>query len=375
MHAANSRPLLGRHILLLNWRDSWHPEAGGSEYYVEQMARGLVGAGASVTMLSPRYTGARRRETVDGIDYVRYGGRLTVYLLVPLLALLGRLPRHDVAVEVQNGMPFLASAYLRGPVVVLVHHVHREQWPILFSRRVARFGWWLESRVAPWVARHSSYITVSEATRRELVGLGVDDERITIVHNGSPERGDWTEAPRSASPALIVLGRLVPHKRVELAIDAVADLSVEFPDLTLDVVGEGWWHTHLVDHARERGVLDRVRFHGHVSDEEKHRLLARAWVSAVPSVKEGWGLVIVEAGLHETPSIAFRAAGGVAESVVDNETGYLVNDPDELAGAISVVLRDPALRDELGRMARKHARSFSWSGSQDRFAQHLESLV
>jgi len=203
--------LHGRHVLVLNWRDGNHPEAGGSEVYVEQMARGMVERGATVTMLGPRYPGAPRREVVDGIEHRRYGGRLSIYLLVPLLAVLGRLPRHDVAVEIQNGVPFLASAYLRGPVVVLVHHVHREQWPILFSPAVARFGWWLESRVAPFVGRRTPYITVSDSTRRELAELGVDDDRITVIRNGSPARGDLVEAPRSAHPSVVVLGRLVPH--------------------------------------------------------------------------------------------------------------------------------------------------------------------
>lgn len=369
-------PLLhGRHVLVLNWRDGNHPEAGGSEVYVEQMARGMVERGATVTMLGPRYPGAPRREVIDGIEHRRYGGRLSIYLLVPLLALLRRLPRHDVTVEIQNGVPFLASAYLRRPVVVLVHHVHREQWPILFSPRVARFGWWLESKVAPAVGRRSPYITVSDATRRELVELGVHDDRITVIRNGSPSRGDLVDTTRSSHPSVVILGRLVPHKRVELAIDAVAELSAEFPRLELTVVGEGWWHSHLVEHVQSHGLTDRVHFTGHVSDEEKHAHLARAWVGAVPSVKEGWGLVIVEAGLHQTPSVAFRSAGGVQESLLDGETGLLVDELPGFAEAMGRLLRDAALRDRLGVMAEKHARSFTWEASQEAFGHLVARLI
>jgi glycosyltransferase involved in cell wall biosynthesis len=367
--------LHGRHVLILNWRDGNHPEAGGSEVYVENMARGMVERGAAVTMIGPRYPGAPRRERIDGIEHRRYGGRLSIYLMVPLLALFRRLPRHDVVVEIQNGMPFLASAYLRGPVVVLVHHVHREQWSILFSPRVARFGWWLESKVAPAVGHASTYITVSDATRRELVDLGVDDDRITVIRNGSPERGDLVETARSARPSIVVLGRLVPHKRVEIAIDAVATLSGEFPDLELTIVGEGWWHTHLVDHVRRLALTDRVVFTGHVSDDEKHAHLSRAWVGAVPSLKEGWGLVIVEAGLHQTPTVAFRSAGGVQESILDGETGLLVDEVPGFARAIGSLLRDDALRDQLGVMAEKHARSFTWDASQEAFGRLVAGLI
>lgn len=365
----------GRHVLILNWRDGRHPEAGGSEVYVEHMAAGLVDRGAIVTMIVPRYAGSSRSETVDGIHYRRYGGRLSIYLIVPILAFLRLLPRHDVAIEVQNGVPFLASAYLRVPVLVLVHHVHREQWPVLFSPPVAQFGWWLESRVAPAVGRSSQYVTVSQCTRRELVGLGVDDDRIMVVHNGSPHWGDLVAAERSEQPSLVVLGRLVPHKRVELAIDAVHRLAREFPDLRLDIVGEGWWHRHLTTHVDDLGVGDRVHFHGHVSDEEKHALLARAWVSAVPSLKEGWGLVIVEAGLHQTPSVAFREAGGVQESLLDGVTGRLVDDAGEFTATLGALLRDDELRAELGIAAEKHARSFTWEASQEKFGGLVAGLL
>ena len=357
------------HVLFLNWRDTGHPEGGGSELYVEQMARGLAERGAHVTMLCPRYPGAARREVRDGVHYRRIGGRLTIYLLVPLLALLRRLPRHDVVVEIQNGVPFCASAYVRCPVVVLVHHIHREQWSIVYGALGARFGWWLESKVGPWVGRRSQYVTVSEASREELVELGVDSERIAVVHNGSPHHSDLVDAPRSESPELVVLGRLVPHKRVEIAMDVVRDLAPEFPGLSLTVVGEGWWHDSLVEYAAEHGVTDRVLFTGHVSEEEKHQHLARAWVSLVPSVKEGWGLVIVEAALHQTPCVAFSAAGGVRESIVHRETGFLAEDAVEFTHHVRRLLEDEALREDLGRHAEKHARSFDWEPSRQKFAE------
>jgi len=367
--------LRGRHVLILNWRDTCHPEGGGSELYVEQMGRGLVDRGARVTMLCPRFRGSRRREVHHGMQIRRVGSRLTIYLLVPLMALFRRLPRHDVVVEIQNGVPFLASAYLRTPVLVVVHHIHREQWVILFKPMAARFGWWLESRVAPHVARHSHYVTVSEATRHELAGLGVDPARISVVHNGSPERGDVMAGERSATPEIVVLGRLVPHKRVEIAIDALRALAERHPDLRLTVVGEGWWHHSLLTHAESSGVADRVTFTGRVSEADKHVLLARAWVNVMPSVKEGWGLVVVEAGLHRTPTVAFRSAGGVRESIKDGETGLLADDPADLVACVERILDDEHLREDLGTRAEKHARSFEWPASQAAFAAEVAQRV
>ncbi|MFN8195060.1 MAG: glycosyltransferase family 4 protein [Nocardioidaceae bacterium] len=362
-------------MLILNWRDEHHPEAGGSEVWVGQMARGLVQRGVEVTMLCPRYPGALRREVVDGVHYRRVAGRLTVYLVVPLLALLRRLPRHDAVVEIQNGVPFLAASYSRKPVLVVVHHVHREQWRILFRPALARFGWWLESRVAPRVARHAPYVTVSEATRQELADLGVDAERVSVVRNGSPTKDVANEpSSRSDVPEMLVLSRLVPHKRVEIALEAAQRLRHELPDLQVTVVGEGWWHQHLTDRVAELGLRDVVTFTGHVSEAEKHRLLGRAWVHALPSVKEGWGLVVVEAGLHQTPTVAFRSAGGVRESLVDGETGLLADDEADFTHALGRLLTDADLRDRLGVAAEKHARSFTWEPSQEQFAGLVDLL-
>lgn len=367
--------LSGRHVVVLNWRDVGHPEAGGSEVYVDQVAHGLVDRGARVTMLSPRYRGSRRRETIDGVRHVRVGGRLSIYVLAPLLLRSCLLGRADAVVELQNGVPFLATAWAGRPVVVLVHHVHREQWPIVFGPRAARVGWWLESRLAPRVARRSRYVTVSEATRAELALQGIDPQRVAVVHNGSPERGDLTEAARTEHPSLVVLGRLVPHKQVEVALRTLAALRPEVPGLTLTVVGEGWWHHQLEQLADELGVTDAVTFTGHVSDAEKHWHLDRAWVALLPSVKEGWGLAIVEAGLHRTPTIAFAHAGGVAESIVDNETGLLASDELDFTRLTRALLLEDGLRERLGIGAEKHARSFTWPATRGRFARVVADVL
>jgi glycosyltransferase involved in cell wall biosynthesis len=363
-------------VLVLNWRDTRHPEGGGSEVYVENIAAGLVRGGSAVTMFCARYPGSMAREVVDGVTVVRRGGRFSLYLWACLLYVTGRLGRPDVVVEVQNGMPFLASLYCRRPVVVLVHHVHRKQWRVVLPRPLADLGWWLESRVAPWAARGHSYVTVSDATRRELAGLGVDPARIQVVHNGtSPVPPDLLVTARAAQPTVAVVGRLVPHKRVELALDAVARLLPDVPELRLDVVGHGWWQHRLEEHARRAGLVDRARFLSYVDERTKHEVLGAAWVLAVPSLKEGWGRVVAEAGTHGTPSVGFREAGGLAESVHDGVGGLLVDDFAGFTDALRRLLCDEDLRDALGAGARAHALTFTWEGSVAAFADVLVGAV
>ena len=364
----------GRDVLFLNWRDLTHPEGGGSELYVESLATRLVRGGDRVTVFCADHGGAPRDEVKDGVRFVRRGSHHTVYVWAAIFLVLGRLGRKGMVVEVHNGVPFLARLFTRRKVVVLVHHVHREQWHVVFGPRAARIGWWLESWVAPRVNRRCSYVAVSQITKAELIGLGIDATRISVVYNGSAPPTPTT-ATRASVPTIAVLGRLVPHKRVELVLEAAARLRDEHPGLQVEIAGEGYWRDALTRKIEALGLEDVAHLLGRVSEQDKHDLLARAWVHAVPSIKEGWGLSVVEAGRHATPSVAFRYAGGVAESVLDGVSGVLVADEAEFHDALSALLHDAASRGRLGLSAQAHASRFTWRTTAAGFSHVLEAQL
>jgi len=360
-------------VLVCNWRDTRHPEGGGSEVYVESVAKALAAGGDDVTVLCARYPGSTPEETRDGVRYVRRGTKLGVYPTAFLQQLLRRLGTFDVVVDVQNGVPWASTWATRAPVVNLVHHVHREQWPVVYGPVRSRIGWFLESRVGPRAYRRSRYVAVSDVTRDELVELGVDRGRITVVHNG-------IEPPRlapdpSPEPTLIVLGRLVPHKQVEHALEALARLLPRFPGLRLRVVGDGWWSDELQAVAARLGVVDHVDFVGFVEEDDKHRHLSQSWVMVLPSLKEGWGLVVMEAAGYGVPTVAYRSAGGVRESIEDGTTGLLVDDLDGLVDAVAGLLADHDARHRLGAAAAARAASFGWDETARRFAEVLGRAV
>jgi glycosyltransferase involved in cell wall biosynthesis len=362
-------------ILFLNWRDTRNPEGGGSERYVESVATRLAREGHVVTVFCAAHRAAPRDETIDGVRYVRRGSKLGVYPQALWQLATRRLGRIDVVVDVQNGVPFFSRLVTRKPVVVLVHHVHREQWRVVYGPVRARIGWWLESRIAPALYRHCQYIAVSGATRDELVGLRVDGHRIAVVHNGS-EPALLPTVSRSDQPLLCVLGRLVPHKRVEHAFETVRRLAPEVPGLRLIVVGQGWWEERLRAAAAEAGVEDLVHFAGYLEDGEKHAALATSWVLLTPSLKEGWGLSIVEAASHGVPTVAYHSAGGVAESVHDGETGLLVDDDvDAFIAATRLLLTDAQLRERMGAAARLRAKEFTWDAAAASFLAVLRTAV
>lgn len=356
--ASSASPRLS--ILVITWRDRSHPQGGGSEQYVERMAEGLVAQGHRVTVVCARHDRAPTRETIAGVRFYRRGNKLTVYLYA-LLSVLSARP--DLVLDVQNGLPFLSPLVARCPVLVLVHHVHREQWHILYGRILGAFGWWIESVVAPRLYRRCRYVTVSESTRRELAVQGIDPSRVTVVPNGL-DPVPHTGLEPTADPLLVVVSRLVPHKQIEHAIEAVARLRDRWPGLRLQVLGEGPWLDNLRRYAAQRGVADHVQLCGWVTEDVKHRVLAQAWLHLCPSAKEGWGMSVVEAAAHGVPTVAYAAAGGVCESVRDGVTGVLVADLDEFVAQVARLIADDGARARMAGPSRSHAAGLDWSRSQ-----------
>ncbi|MEB3051004.1 glycosyltransferase family 4 protein [Mycolicibacter sp. MYC123] len=370
-----------RSVLLLCWRDTGHPQGGGSETYLQRIGAQLAADGVSVTLRTAGYPGAPKDELVDGVHISRRGGRYTVYLragaaMVAARVGLGplRRVRPDAVIDTQNGLPFLARLAYGRRVAVLVHHCHREQWPVA-GPVLSRIGWQVESRLSPWLNRRNQYLTVSLPSVRDLADLGVDTGRIAVVRNGLDEAPPPTLAgPRAETPRVVVLSRLVPHKQIEDALDAVAALRGRVPGLHLDVIGGGWWSDRLAQHAVTLGITDSVTFHGHVDEDTKHQLLQRSWVHVLPSRKEGWGLAVIEAGQHGVPTIGYRASGGLSDSIVDGVTGTLVDSPAELAEQLHRLLTDAVLREQLGVKARDRSAEFSWRQSAEGVRLVLEAV-
>lgn len=353
-------------ILLLCWRDSTHPQGGGSERYLERVGEYLAAQGHEVIYRTAKHMNGARRETRNGVTYSRAGGKFSVYPAALLALRLKRFGKVDVVVDTQNGIPFFARLATGAPVVLLTHHCHKAQWPVA-GPVLSRLGWFLESRVAPRVYRHAPYVTVSTGSAADLKKLGI--KKAHIIENGVdpiPEHVPTLE--REAGVHLVTLSRLVPHKQIEHAIDTVAAI----PGSVLDVIGSGWWEAKLREYAEVRGIGKRVRFRGQVTEDYKHALLDRADIHLMPSRMEGWGLAVMEAAQHGVPTIGYRF--GLRDSVVDGRTGLLVDGPAELADATRGLIADPHRRHALGEAAREFAARFSWETTGRRWEELLRSL-
>jgi glycosyltransferase involved in cell wall biosynthesis len=174
---------------------------------------------------------------------------------------------------------------------------------------------------------------------------------------------------------VVCVGRIVPHKQVEHAVDAIAEARKVLPGARLLVVGSGWWEDSLRSYVEERGLQDAVEFRGHVSEADKHAAYDEAWVLALPSLKEGWGLVVGEAAAHGVPTVAYRSAGGPTESVQHDATGVLVEDPAEFTSAVLALLEEESYRRRLSAGALASAGNFTWAATVRGFDRVLTGSV
>jgi glycosyltransferase involved in cell wall biosynthesis len=349
-----------RHILLLTDRDWTHPQGGGTGTNLYGQVSRWIAWGHRVTVVAGTYPGAAPVEQLaPNLKIHRMGSRVTVFPRAAAAVLRGLAADADIVLEVVNGITFLTPLWLRKPSVTLVHHVHRDHYVAEMGRKGMLAAALAETIPLRLLYRERTFMTISEAGRRDLTNLGIDPDCIHVGYLGV-EPAAFPASPRSATPRLLYLGRLKQYKRIELLLDALAAV----PEAHLDLAGDGDHRPALEAEIARRGLGDRVTLHGHVSEEEKARLLSSTWVNLTASSAEGWCLTVMEAAVCGTPSVAI-AAGGLMESIVHGETGLLAGDADELADMTRQVIEDPMLREQLGTAALMRANDFSWNRSAE----------
>ena len=306
-----------RTSLFFSWRDTHNPEGGGAERYLEKMAGGLVDRGCRVTIFCAAHAGGaagrdRRRRAVRPPRHQarRLHGRACRALL-----------RRDARARRRRGRRAERAAVLHPPGDPQAgHRAGPPRAPRAVAGRLPRphRARRLVDRAPPG-APPLPPLPVRRGVARDPGRAGRARRRprraIAVVHNGTdpvvagrtPARrrtrasawwAGWSRTSRSST-------RSTPRSRC----------AASSPTCGSHVVGSGWWEAELHEYAAARGAGDTVVFDGHVDERRKHEIYERSWVMALPSLKEGWGLVVGEAGMHGTPTVAYRSAGGTRESI------------------------------------------------------------
>jgi glycosyltransferase involved in cell wall biosynthesis len=352
-----------RRIAILAWRDIDDPEAGGSEIHASRVAALWGQAGIEVTMRTSYAPGAAQVRWRDGYRVIRKAGRYLVFPRAAFSEMMGWHGASDALVEIWNGMPFFSPVWAaKRPRAVWLHHVHDSMWEMTLPPRLARLGRTIEFQIAPPLYRRSRIVTLSESSKEEIARrLRLRPSNITVV----PPGVDPTFRPggtRDPSPLVVAVGRLVPVKRFDVLIDALAEVKLGRPELRAVIVGEGYERDALERRIAELDAGGWISLPGRVDAATLLDLYRRAWVVASASRHEGWGMTITEAAACQTPAVATRIAGH-SDAIVDGTTGLLVDDDKGLAASLDRVLRDNAFRALLGKNAREYASRFTWTAT------------
>jgi glycosyltransferase involved in cell wall biosynthesis len=362
-------------ILIFNWRDIKHPNAGGAEIGLHEQAKRWVSWGYRVGLFTSRPKGSPAYDNIDGVDVYRAGGFYSVYARAAASYLSSLRNEADVLLDSINGIPFFTPTYSLKPSVGLMHHVHCNQFLVEMGPILGRIGQTVE-KCFPLLAHYDMVICISQSTadcmKKHL--LNTDRLRLKVVHYGI-DRSFYTPGEEKFErPTIIYLGRVKKYKRLERLISIMPAIRREVPDIELIVAGTGDYLENIEAMVEEKTMGEYVRVLGYVSEEEKLRLLRKAWVLAMPSMNEGWGMNVIEANACGTPCVAYDVPG-LRESVIHGKSGFLADDDDQFTEHLLKIVEEPSLREDLSNGAVAWASEFDWDKTARQTVQILESVA
>jgi glycosyltransferase involved in cell wall biosynthesis len=368
-------------ILILTWKDPHHPDAGGAEVVTFEFARRLQALGHEVTWFSRRFAGCESEETIEGIPVFRQGRLLTTYLYAPLFYRRMR-PRPDLVLDMINTICWQAPLFAGRRTVAFVHQLAREVFFHHLPRPLSWAAYAVEGlQYVPY--RRTPFLCVSAGTKSDLVGIRIPAENVTVIPLGLDHVRHRPGAAKSPSPSFVFVGRLVAMKRAGLCVQAMRRVVDRHSDARLAILGSGPESERIEALIRELRLehavtlVTRDSVFGDESRDVKVELMQRAWALVLPSVKEGWGMVVTEAAACGTPSIVTNVTG-LRESVQPGVTGLVVSanpTASELAEAMIRLIEDDATRRALSSAAIDWAARFNWDRSFECFYDGLTAAV
>ncbi|MFP5361465.1 MAG: glycosyltransferase family 4 protein [Thermoleophilia bacterium] len=359
---------------------------GGGERWYRNLAERLVADGHEVTYLTLRQWDRGERPQLPGAAVRVAGPRMALYVegrrrIAPPLVfgagVLWHLLRHGRRYDVVHtaSFPFfslLAAALVRplrryGLVVDWFELWSAQYWRDYLGAAGGRVGWSIQ-RLCLRVPQRAFTLSRSTAERLRAEGVHGDVEVLTGLQDVPPAGGP----PQPAQPVVVFAGRHIPEKRVPALVRGFAALRETAPELRLVVFGDGPDRAEVLSLIDAHGLGDVARAPGFVEREELEQTMASALCMVLPSRREGYGLVVVEASARGVPSVVVADRDNAATELVDEgENGFVAASasPQDIADAILRVRAAGApLRASTAAWFERNRERLSLSGSLDRVA-------
>jgi glycosyltransferase involved in cell wall biosynthesis len=375
---------------------------------VRREAESVLASGRPVDVFSLRRDGDEPSGVIDGVrvhrlDVQRHqGASIAVYIreyvdffVRAAWSLLRAHPRRRYALVQVHTLPdFLALAALPlrmtgVPVLLDLHEAMPEFFRSRFPRAanpIVHRALLLQERLSIAAATHA--ITVNEALGKRLVRLGVPERKVSIVINSpSLARFDASRHPRrgfawDGTVRLVYAGALTPTYELDVAIDALARVVQQRPDLRMrfDVYGRGDSEPALREQAERLELADRVTFHGRIPLEDVPAAIAAADIGLAPTRRDRFtdaslSTKIFEYGAMGRPAVATRLPLVERTFPPGTVSTYAPGDPEAMAAAILRLVEDPAAREAAVERTTRRVRNLAWEREAERYIALVDRLA
>ncbi len=367
-------------ILVINKYCPLHPKAGGAEKnLVELFSR--IAETHEVTLLAARFPGAPQEERYRNIRIIRIGSPrsenvIRIHLLLPIaLGNYLRRIRPDTLFEDMSVLPFFSPIlHPKQKKIVMAHGLNGRH---IFSSQ--RFFYALAGYLAEKLFllsyRRETVIVVSKWMRETLLARGF--RNVKIVLNGVDEDFFKIKKNYAPRPTVLFLGRLEGRKGIDILLRTFPLVRKSIPSVRYAIAGrrfyfgEPRWLKKILDRFTEGYSKDEIEFLGFVSEARKRELLSEAWILAMPSRTEGYGITAIEANATGTFVIG-NDTEGLREAIQHGETGMLVDCriTEKFSKKIIEWLNKKKLESR-ENACKAWARTHSW----DKAAQEVTKLV
>lgn len=372
-------------ILALSWRDLKSPTAGGAEVHTHEMLKRIDKKKYRVIHLAASYERLPESEIIDGVQYIRKGNIFSV-IGYACIYYKSNKKNIDYVIEQCNTHRFFTPLWIKSSRrIFYIHQLTREIWDINMRFPLNKLGKWTESMCLK-LNKNDHVITVSESTKSELIELGYSSKKITIIPNGIAFR-PWSKDQWYAKekiPTFVYVGRYMGYKGIDAAVESIGMLKKEGIEARLWLLGKRdiqYIEEKLLPICRQYEIVmgkdnisSDVISWGFVEEEKKRELLSRATALVFPSVREGWGIPITEAGVVGTPSIVYNAPG-IRDAVNCGKAGYLCkkNSPDGLKEIMRFVIQDKEYENRRAQ-AYEFSNDFQWDNNSKKIELFFENL-
>ena len=373
-------------ILFLSWRDIKSPKMGGAEIFTHEMMRNSNLNSFRIIHFSPEFTGSINQENIDGITYVREGNLFNV-IFKSKKFYKKNIENINYLIDQCNTHRFFSKFWVEdNKRLFLIFQLTKEIWNYHLKFPFNKLGIFLENFMLK-LNKNDFTITESESTKKDLINVGFNKEKIKIIPIGLNFK-PWDKKDfftKELLPTFIYVGRFAKYKGIDTCIKAFGMFKKNYNNAKLWIVGkidERYFKKSLLNICLLNNLTfgdssenNDIIFYGFVDEKTKLELISKAHALLFPSIREGWGIIITEAAAVGTPSLVYNSPG-LVDAVNYGEAGYIVvrNDEHGLFRSMTEVMENKVKYEKIRQNALAFSNNFSWERTGRDFTNFIINL-